>query len=222
MNIMKLAGVPLLLALCPIAVHADPITYSFSTDNASFGAPTLFPFLDGLSVTGTFDYDADTPLSSIVPGGPVAGTAVYLFSTADLQGSVGAWSFSDPLGRTLVGDDTFPGPRDFLRLVADPPLGSGGTFGLIGFDIDGFSLVNVRMTWLEGTTDFLSDQNLPGVLPSFQGQLALDFTPTDDPGLLSSVFFDGFTVTQVPEPATFGLLGLGLMGLAFSRRRHCP
>ena len=72
--------------------------------------------------------------------------------------------------------------------------------------------------------DFLSNQNLPSVLPSFQGRLALDFAPTGDPDPQSNrsfVFFDGliYRPAPVPEPSTFILLLLGLAGLRFRRKR---
>jgi len=207
------------------SANAVPISYHFVTDNSPFGDPGLSLIFSGLSVSGSFIYDSDTPATGTVPGGPVAGSTIYLGSTSDLDGSVGAFSFSDPIGRAIVGDDRFLGSNDFFQLSADPLINSGappGAFGLIGFEVAGFTLVNVRMNWIEGQlgiSDFLSDQNLPGVLPSFQGRLAFDFTPTQDPGVLSSVFFNGLRVEQVPEPGTLALLVVGLLGLGFSRSK---
>ncbi len=34
------------------------------------------------------------------------------------------------------------------------------------------------------------------------------------------MFLDAVQVTSVPEPASFVLMGVGLLGLAFSRRRQ--
>lgn len=46
--------------------------------------------------------------------------------------------------------------------------------------------------------------------------MALQFEFQDDPGFM---FLDGVRVTAVPEPAGFVLMGVGLAGLAVSRRR---
>lgn len=188
------------------AAHV-PVTYSFITGNAPFGNPTLLPSFSGLSVTGTFDYDPDVAAVGTVPGGsPAGGSTIYPGAITNLSGSVGALSFSDPFGIGIVGNDEFEltiPPSDILLFSADI-----NGLNLNGFDIAGFSLVDVRMFWIENLlpiTDFLSDQNLPGVLPSLQGRLAFDFTPTSNPGQLSSVFFDGFMVIQLPMISEVGI-----------------
>lgn len=208
----------LLLLLCPLAAQSAPITYSFSTGTSPFNNPTLAPLFSGMSVSGTFDYDAASPATLIVPSGIVAGATVYNGSTMNLSGSVGANAFSDLVGGAVVGDDKFQGftpATDFLQLSFQ----ISGT----GFDIDGFTLSAVRLIWIEGQlgiTDFLSDQSLPSVLPGFEGRLALDFTSADGN---ASVFFNGLTVAQIPEPATLSLLVLGLLALGAARsRREIP
>lgn len=207
----------LLLALCPLAAQSAPIAYSFSTAAASPGNPILAPLFDGLSVNGTFDYDSATPATLIVPGGVVAGATFYAASLANLSGLVGAYAFSDAVGGTVVGDDKFQGfmpATDFMQLSFQ----IDGT----GFDISGFTLSAVRMFWIEGQlgiTDYLSGQSLPGLLPGFQGRLALDFTSADGN---ASVFFDGLRVApvRVPEPATLSLLILGLLAVGARRPKR--
>ena len=124
----------------------------------------------------------------------------------NLVGSVDGMNFSDLIGLVLVGNDRFVpgGLTDFFAVDADPGFNSSAppeAFNLVGFEINGFTLVNVRMFWIEGqlgAPDFLSNEALPTVLPGFEGRLALDLTPTANPGVVSSVFFDGLIVGPSP------------------------
>jgi hypothetical protein len=154
---------------------------------------------------------------------------MYRNGMLNLTGSIASNFFSDPYGRVFVGDDKpTPNGVDYLALNADtsawPPT-PARPHDLIGFTYNGFLLVNVRMFWREGQLaipDFLSNQNLPASLPTFQGRLALDFVPISNQSAPlnynNSLFFDGF-YASVPEPATMLMLGLALVGLVGARKK---
>ena len=232
------------------AAQAAPVTYSFSTGTAAFGGPFgAFPFLspsifDG-GASGSFVYDADALLVQVNPDGtssyrgqtPASETG-FVTSLSNLSGSVAGRSFSDASGSTLVGNDNFvqagPGlpPGDILQFIFDPELTSSARRNFSGFEVDGFTLYRVRMFWAEGQSvpglisDFLSDQNLPAVLPGFAGRMALDFHQTGNPATQGVVFFDDLrvatAVAPIPEPETYAMLLAGLGMMAFLARRRRP
>ena len=192
---------------------ATPATYTFTTGPSITNPIGTSPF-DAVSlgvVSGTFTYDPQGVMTCCV-----AGTEYFGF--ANLSGTVDAKHFSIPNGTIRICNDclapTANGPGatdgDTLALRGTPSP------GMNGFQIDGYSLTSVRLFWTQGELgigDFLNNENLPSVLPSFAGRLALDFGTQGS----QSVFFDGLMVQaqSVTEPETYSVLGSGLALLVF-------
>jgi hypothetical protein len=244
-------------------VQAQPVTYSFSTGVAtpfgaafsSVGAPilsehfataaSLATTFQGSSVSGTFQYDASVPAFSTNGDGSVvyAGNPSSSYMALDASvtgGSLAGFSFSDPRGFAVVGNDTQvipvppgspPNPRvDIFQLYADTQL-TGGTHNISGFSVGGFNLYNARLFWIEsqatpGVIPDLFDSNaLPSAPPSMHGRMALDFIVGTDTSRQYSVFFDGVAVAApIPEPETYAMLlaGLALLGFHTRRKRKSP
>ena len=152
------------------ALAQAPVTYNFTTDVPGFTGGCPACLFAGQPVSGSFVYNSGADFLGTNP----QGLSIYLGAISDWSGSVGNNSFSDDLGLTIVGNNFVAGTRDLLNF-------SPGLF-LEGFEIGGYTLVDVRMLWLEGVSgdptgnpDFLLDQNLPAELPAFPGFLLLDF-----------------------------------------------
>ena len=231
----------LLLQAAVATATAAPQEYSFTTGLSS-GAPSALAglFSSTATVSGTFTFDSAADFT-ITTGSP----PFFIYSTfnpaspltpsfTSLVGSVDGRSFSDIQGIAAVANDTLDDPLfslfnvDYLTLNADPAVGSSATpRNIVGFTIGGYTLLNIRLFWEEGQStpdpigDFLSSNDLPAAPPSFNGRMAFDFVDATGIGA-GAVFFDGLTVTSVPEPATLALFGVGLAGLSFSRRRKRP
>lgn len=230
------------LQLVPAAAHAALAAYSFATAVNPAGEPGVVNLLGSSAfVAGSFDYDAQAPATGSFGGSTIYGIQnippAFPSSFANLVGSVQGNPFSDGRGTTAVGNDNFalsdfstnPPTTTFVDILQ---LNTQSQTPTVGFAIGAFTLKNVRMFWIEGqqtpnlVPEFLPNQSLPGVLPAFQGRLALDFVATGDPnGPQYYAFFDGLTVSPVaavPEPDTYAIMlaGLGLLGFIARRRNR--
>jgi len=260
------------LAVSAGAPAAD-ITYNFSTGaaldhggtndtNAATRAASqtiansLASAFSSSTVSGSFVYDASSGLTN--PGGALNGLAdIYSGSSHSsfnaLSGlvsgsSAGTFSFSDPRGFTLVGNDASPGACipvppatsctpplvDLFQFQAESTSASIGIHNIVPFTISvggsNYTLFNARLFWQESqiiapntvpTADFLTSNALLATPPSFYGRLSLDFVNAGNTaGTQYFVFYDGTTVVAaVPEPQTGALLAAGMGLLGFIARR---
>ena len=194
--------------LTAVQAEAGPIAYEYVTGPVSASTPGAPGFAPETTVSGTFNYD---PAAAQTEPGTVPGTFLYRGALSELLGSVQGLAFSDPSGAAVVGDEqtgTPPGTSgaDLLSLIADV-RGNCSPCDLQGFVVGGYQLVNVRIFWVEdgaGVPDFLTNSDLPTLLPEFPGKLALDFLPTTGTGPVLNVFFGNVRVRPitVPDPDT--------------------
>lgn len=244
MSFHKVAGASLFAALMSLTAPsmAAPVQYTFTAGPVFSGPSELASLLSGLAISGSFTYNAATPVYGqsgdlgFEPGYTVYATSGSLIqSFYGISGSIGTHTFSDIVGSTNIrngytGGMPTPSTLDVISLNAEvtPKVGANTppieyARQLNGFTVGDYTLNNVRLFWgsgMPGTPfNFLNDSSLPGELPTFQGRIAFDFVRTDDPTntanvpyYTNTVIFSGLTVQAAAVPEA-GTTAMMVVGL---------
>ncbi len=148
-------------------------------------------------------------------GGPASGAEVF----------VGSWGPTSQYGnvydRALLSRNPSSGMQTSMIFNFSRPVYG---FGLWIYDNGTSSVDSFQMT-VNGATSGVLDANPGSGAHTVEGFLAV----IDPAGITTATVFnysgqagfeiDHFQVSTVPEPATLGILGLGILCLAFRRRR---
>lgn len=166
--------------------------------------------LDGFTVATLYGLDAWGTSSPNLPGLASANTSLFAFYAGD--------SVSVTEGGTAFSVNSI----DLAPVLA----GGQGTFDVtfIG-TLFGSGTVSQTCTVTDGTPTALQTCDLSG----FNNLVSLQFAQGTNGGFYESqisayqfdnIVLNGSSGPSVPEPGTLGLLGLGLAGAAFARRKR--
>lgn len=186
-----------------LALSAALITSSHATVIYT-SAASLLANVTGGSYTNNFD-----GLSSPAPGAAVftgGGFSYSAFAPSDLYASgdfFGTSQINEALTITFTSGNVFAFGANFFATDI----------------MDAFQSVSITLTLSDGTTETFTPTSMSDSYRGFLSNVAITSLIIGGPGQSLYAGLDNLTVGTVPEPTSWALLGLGLIGFLVARRR---
>ena len=210
-HLARLTPIAIALSLAAAAAHAD-VVFSDNFNDPTYGQGTV-----RYGNTERWGYGPSQTVTQGAGGWNFSGVVIYVHDANSANGAIllnerGAVNSASHLLTGLLVGQTYN-----LSFLMSGDNAQGQNYGL-------YAWIDADLVFAEGVTVGVPGSSMgllrDALFVAKSSTATLKFSEYTYAGSSASPVFDDVSVSSVPEPASFCLVGVGLLGLAAARRRQ--